>query len=460
MRNAMNRIILTSSLLALAACSQSDAPSQPGPETSAQTLPKTAVPPTPATALNAIAPEAPAITPNGYDATWNLSEGLPGEWPLGLAILKDGVTLQARATLDPAAPTNIACPLPRLMTVHDWNVARNETENWRFASAEKLTRIEATADITLEDEFDNGAPLTVKSGDIGTFKTYHSEGIFTSTWDGRDFTTYLDAFDGKAQFEEGPKADLWVNVRCYDSADTRAWINIEEAIAQDGVGNAPLSEFGAAKDVNPSNLETLIRQSETPNSFADLDPYPEADYTITPFWSGEYPNAFAIVRDDVTLFGRSEMNPFIDADMTCKMPHKAVYSPWNADRNIAEDIAFETAVRARTITINEDLEIEALTRDSGDAVKLTLTKGDTLSYIYYLSEGWFVAAYDGVEYDMNESEISFEKSTWSDAGTSDEWVQVKCENGPRAWLRYSDVITKFGVRRYDYTGYGEAADLP
>jgi hypothetical protein len=455
----MNRIILTTSLLALAACGQTDAPSPPAPETSAQAPLETAATSAPST-RNAVAPAAPAITPNGYDATWNLTEGLPGEWPLGLAILRDGVTLQARAALDPAAPANIACPLPRLMNIHSWNMTRSETENWRFASAEKLTRIEATADITLEDEFDNGAPLTVKSGDIGTFKTYHSEGIFTSTWNGRDFTTYLDAFTDKAQFEEGPAPELWVNVRCYDGADTRAWINIEDALATDGVGFALLFDFGNAADIDPANLESLIQQNQTPNTLADIAPYPEDRYTITPFWSGEYPSAFAIVRDDVTLFGRSEMNPFTDTDVTCKMPHKATYSPWNTARTEADDLTFQTAVPTRNITLNEDLTIEALDRDTGDAAQLTLTTGDTLSYINYLSEGWFVASYDGVEYEMNESDISGDKATWSDAATPDEWVDVKCENDTRAWLRYGDVITKFGVRRYNYTGYGEAADLP
>ena len=62
---------------------------------------------------------------------------------------------------------------------------------------------------------------------------------------------------------------------------------------------------------------------------------------------------------------------------------------------------------------------------------------------------------------MNESELP--QSTEFEQGPDDqEWVRVTCDNaeGTRAWVLYTDAIDAVGVEPYEYTGFGEAADLP
>ena len=82
-------------------------------------------------------------------------------------------------------------------------------------------------------------------------------------------------------------------------------------------------------------------------------------------------------------------------------------------------------------------------------------------YKSYLAEGFFIAEKDGVQYEMNEGDLP--QSTVFEQGPEDqEWVRVTCTDADqtRAWVLYEDAIGTPGVERYEYTGFGEAADLP
>jgi hypothetical protein len=408
------------------------------------------------------APPPPEATPNGYGEGWHLTSDWPGEWPYGFSIIGENVVLQGRARLDKAFPADIACPLPQYMNVHQWNDARNEVENWRFQSAEKMTRIEIIEDATIPNDFDGGPDLSVKAGDIGMFKQYHSEGAFTSEWNGKDFIAYLENFEGVAQFEQAPEADLWVNVRCYDGNDTRAWILHSDIQYADGIGPSFLENFGGASDLTAETLAEKIASYKdlgiTSGDPTEPRPYDDTQYTITDFWSGEYPSSFAIARADVTLYGYDDLAEAFTPTKACPMPHKAAYHPWNTARNEADQIIYKSVVPKTMITMRADTVINASA--GGIDTKLDLKAGETLTYITYLGENWFIAEYDGVEYEFSGDSFTNDIADFPELSEPEEWVNVACTDSTRTWLKYTDIINAYGVRTHGSETYGTASDLP
>ena len=186
--------------------------------------------------------------------------------------------------------------------------------------------------------------------------------------------------------------------------------------------------------------------------------YP-AGWEMQPYWSGEYPNAFAITQEGVTVMAHPVITFEEYPPIYCGLPQKAVYSPWNGQRRESDDLEFVAMVYPTTFTINEDTTIEVFVGDGAE--ELNLTAGDQLIYKSYLAEGFFVAEKDGVLYEMNETELP--QSTAFEQGPEDqEWVRVTCDDADqtRAWIRFEDALNANGVERYEYTGFGEAADLP
>jgi hypothetical protein len=186
--------------------------------------------------------------------------------------------------------------------------------------------------------------------------------------------------------------------------------------------------------------------------------YP-AGWEMQPYWSGEYPNAFAIVEEGVTVMAHPVITFEQYPPIYCGLPHKAVYSPWNGTRRDSDDLEFVAMVYPTTFTINEDVTIEVIVGDGAE--QLSLQAGDQLIYKSYLAEGFFVAEKDGILYEMNETELP--QSTAFERGPEDqEWVRVTCDDADktRAWILYDDALSANGVEPYEYTGFAEAADLP
>lgn len=186
--------------------------------------------------------------------------------------------------------------------------------------------------------------------------------------------------------------------------------------------------------------------------------YPEG-WELQPFWSGEYPNAFSVTQEGVTVMGHETITFDVYPPIYCGLPHKATFSPWNGARRESDDLDFVAMVYPTTFTIMEDASVEVFV---GDGVEqLALSAGDQLIYKSYLAEGFFIAEKDGIQYELNESELP--QSTEFQQGPDDqEWVLVTCDDAEktRAWILYADAIGAPGVEPYEYTGFGEAADLP
>ena len=186
--------------------------------------------------------------------------------------------------------------------------------------------------------------------------------------------------------------------------------------------------------------------------------YPDG-WELQPYWSGEYPNAFSVTQEGVTVMAHPAITFEDYPPIYCGLPHKATYSPWNAVRRESDALEFVAMVYPTTFTIKEDAEVEAFIGDSVEM--LSLKAGDELIYKSYLAEGFFIAEKDGIEYELNESELP--QSTEFGEGPEDqEWVLVTCADAEqtRAWVLYEDALRAPGVEIYEYTSFGEAADLP
>lgn len=228
-------------------------------------------------------------------------------------------------------------------------------------------------------------------------------------------------------------------------------------------GETPPASEVATPDETQTDDDAPTENADTDETVAENDDiqtigYPEG-WELQPFWSGEYPNAFSVTEEGVTVMGHEAITFEQYPPIYCGLPHKATYSPWNAARRDADQVDFVAMIYPTTFTIMEDTSVEAFVGDGAE--QLELKTGDTLVYKSYLAEGFFIAEKDGVQYEMNESDLP--QSTEFEQGPEDqEWVLITCDDAEktRAWVLYDDALKAPGVEVYQYTGFGEAADLP
>lgn len=193
--------------------------------------------------------------------------------------------------------------------------------------------------------------------------------------------------------------------------------------------------------------------------------YPES-WEKVEFWSGEYPSALAVTGTDVQVPAHKE--PTLSANRTvatetCGLPKNAVITPWNQAR---PEIEYITFVYQATITIKEDVSLEVFPRgmqpnlEIAQPEPLTLRAGDTMIYKTYLGEGYFIAVYDGREYELAEGELP-ESTVYEQSPGDEEWFGMACgTGGEQLWMSYDDALATAGVEIYHHNQYGEAFDLP
>lgn len=233
-------------------------------------------------------------------------------------------------------------------------------------------------------------------------------------------------------------------------------------------GPEPATEAPAPETTDVPVDETASEPAATePTSIPEAAPSPEDIPTIgypdgwemQLYWSGEYPSAFSVTQEGVTVMGHETITYGEYPPIYCGLPHKATYSPWNRDRNDSDLVEYVSMVYPTTFTLKEDVTISVLVGDGEE--DLSLTAEDQLVYKSYLAEGFFIAEKDGVQYEMNEADLP--QSTVFEQGPEDqEWVRVTCDDAEktRAWVLYDFAIGTPGVEPYEYTGFAEAADLP
>ena len=190
--------------------------------------------------------------------------------------------------------------------------------------------------------------------------------------------------------------------------------------------------------------------------YAALAGYPDTWY-VSYGWPGEYPAGFVVLDPGVSVDGRARPNKGEPATVSCALPQFANYQIWNRARVEGDELDFIVATKVQTITLSVDANIEYPT-DNGMQM-LELKAGDTLSYLRYLGEGFAIFGFDGGEYDFNEAELRDISDLASATITEDQWVDVPCKEGHRAWLLYDEVIAEDSIVPSPIVGYGDAYDI-
>ena len=149
------------------------------------------------------------------------------------------------------------------------------------------------------------------------------------------------------------------------------------------------------------------------------------------FWSGEYPNGFAVVGKNVKLMGRAEPSLSAPATITCGLPQLAVFHVCNPKRP-ADYLTYSRIVK---LTMKNDFVL-----DQGDEKPVALKKGDTLEYLIYGAEGTFLVRINGVEYTADQSLLENTEEVPEGSYQQDEWIQVPCRKGGKAWLFFGDLV--------------------
>lgn len=215
-------------------------------------------------------------------------------------------------------------------------------------------------------------------------------------------------------------------------------------------------------EVQPTDVTTdaIEDDLESPQEQEKWSEAYDDSFIAIPYWTGEYPSGFQTGDTPVTVKGRLAMSPASPTSVSCTLPARANFHTWNNDRVSSDSLVFWSVIRPTTITITQDAETWGIDRVSGEEETLSFSEGDELLYKNYLAEGFFIAVFNGREYEMSEGEMydfaNFEVSTVAD----DEWVQVNCDEGfgRRAWLRLSEVLEVEGIQQSEITGFGEASD--
>ncbi|GAB5459535.1 MAG: hypothetical protein Hens3KO_25650 [Henriciella sp.] len=210
----------------------------------------------------------------------------------------------------------------------------------------------------------------------------------------------------------------------------------------------------------PDPVETSISEPDM-----TIDSYAEG-WDLSRGWPGEYPPGFSVLTEGVTLIGRSVMQPLAEADTPCPLPKFATYQPWNDERAEADELDFRTATKLFDITMTTNAPIEVLADALGTSSKLLhLKTGDVLVYKRYLGEGFAIIAHDGVDYEINEVELSdisdFAEKSIAIGYQEDLWVNVKCasEQESRAWILYDEARQNSGIGPTPIFGFGDSRDI-
>jgi hypothetical protein len=208
-----------------------------------------------------------ASSPSGYDNSWYISEFWSGEYPKGFSVTRPDTVVQARRSMDKAAPRDIACKLPYLAVVHPWNERRSAASKVMFWSASKIVRLVAKEPFVFADVGDDTrAKVRLKKGDVVEYLRNDAEGSFEARIAGKQYTAGQDLFDHVEnvpddQFVE----DDWAALTCVGGA--HAYIFLDElGLASDdpkaqvpgisGVGPGQTG-YGHARDLTGAEAREL-----------------------------------------------------------------------------------------------------------------------------------------------------------------------------------------------------------
>jgi len=211
------------------------------------------------TAANVPAPDPNGVDTafEGYDSSWYISYGWPGEYPPGFSITADNVTIMGRDAMALDAPVDQACPLDRNAVYQQWNQARVDSDELEFRTASKISEITfptggSISAIPEADESFVPQEVTLdipENGSIGYLR-YVAEGYFLMDYNGEEYQALEEAMPEDAVFEQtGVEDDLWVRTNCTNGS--RVWLTLSDALQTDGTSEWEIQGYGEASDLAP-----------------------------------------------------------------------------------------------------------------------------------------------------------------------------------------------------------------
>ncbi len=241
--------VLAGALL-LAACGQKEAAA---PDASAAGT----GPGASASAGEAARPELDYAAISGYDDTWFLSGGWPGEYPPGFAVLDADVKVPARARPNPTDPQDITCLLPQYANYQLWNTARTDEDQIEYFVATKKVPVTVLEDTDVEFVGEGGIQtLSLKKGEQMTYLRYIGEGVTVISFNGREYEFNEGELSNVTDIADTAlEENLWVRVTCLGGK--QAWLMFDEVIDEAGIYPSPITGYGDAADIAPEEVESV-----------------------------------------------------------------------------------------------------------------------------------------------------------------------------------------------------------
>ncbi|MEL7129529.1 MAG: hypothetical protein AAGK23_08265 [Pseudomonadota bacterium] len=193
----------------------------------------------------------------GYDDTWYISYGWPGEYPPGFAVLADGVVVMGREAMAMDAPLDQDCPLARNAVYQQWNQARAEADALEFYTASKITKVTfpSGGNIMAIPEADQRLvpqPVSLEitpGGSIGYLR-YVAEGFFLMEHNGEEYQTLENELPRDTVFEQSnAEDDLWLRTNCTNG--NQVWLTLKDALETEGIEEAEIQGYGVSSDLTP-----------------------------------------------------------------------------------------------------------------------------------------------------------------------------------------------------------------
>ena len=186
----------------------------------------------------------------------------------------------------------------------------------------------------------------------------------------------------------------------------------------------------------------------------------ESSWYIADFWPGEYPPRFSVMKDGVELLGRAEMKLTAPKNVKCPVPKRATFSPWNFDRNNADNLQYWVVAKVSTVTVTEAFTLSVMREIDETDFQLALKKDDTLEYLVYQSEGFALFRYKGENYSIDTSSLDDKAKFKENPREDDLWLRLPAEGGGHGWVLFNDAIKTDGIKATDIEGFGVANDIP
>lgn len=204
-------------------------------------------------------------------------------------------------------------------------------------------------------------------------------------------------------------------------------------------------------------LATLTALAASPALAQSVEAYGEGWYKAE-FWSGEYPNGFTALKDNVLKL-RPALDPKAEKTIDCAVPAKATYQQWNGPRVLDQGLTFVSFTEIDEMKISKPYTTTLMRNDGSDSVEIAFKPGDQWTYLAYFAEGAFLMKYDGVEYDGDQDLFDYSERAGTGERGYDEWLRINCPNNQWGWLFMGDIVQDEVIfTGPNIIGYGEAAD--